>query len=315
MHLSETCKILEAAYRHKRVLPVLDHLQIASGYAVAFDGLLAVLAPVQVAFDCCPHAETFFAAVKKVGDACTITLEGSDLVLAGNGYEIGVPCTTEPFPMPDFGATEALRIPGLLDALHDLAPFTTSEDDNAPWKTCIRFAGTVAVATRGALLAQVDLPEAVPPFTVPACVVDALKAAGGSPDEIRFSPTRFVAAYASNVFVSAPTVTTPWPDVTKLTEPREVRMSWTKDDFAKLIGLDTFLVKGRLCFRKGEAYVHNGSGRETKVKLDNAMGDCAIDMASVRAISGVATKLDLREPMAYWEGPGIRGAIRTTAVV
>ena len=315
MRLSETCKVLSEAYRHKRVLPVLDHLHIEGGYAVAYDGLLACAVPVQVAFSCSPHAATFFDAVEVVGDDCSITLDGSNLVLSGKGYNVGVPCTTDPFPMPDFAAMEVLRIPGLLAILHELAPFSTGEDDQAPWKTTIRFAGEVAVATKGPLLAQVDLPMAVDPFVVPTCVVNVLKAAGGDPDEVRFSPTRFVAAYASGVFVSAPTVTTPWPDVSKLTAPRRVSTKWTKEDFSAVVKLNKFLAKGRVNFRQDAVYVHNSAGKESLVALSKCKSNVAVDMDSIRAIANTATLLDIEAPMAYWEGEGIRGAIRTTAIV
>lgn len=89
-------------------LQTKSHCRLASGYAVAFDGVLALGHPIDEELNLCPHTYRLIDALKRCKQALSITqLEGDKLVIKSGGFRAVIPCLNPaalPYAGPDVKA-------------------------------------------------------------------------------------------------------------------------------------------------------------------------------------------------------------------
>lgn len=215
MKLQEAMAFIRPAIKGTPTLPVLEHVCISGGYLVAYNGLLAMCCPVTFPEAALPHAKTLAKAAAAVGGELLVSKQnnGKHLVIAGNGVTVNVPSTTDEFPMPDFQGTPVLQGVPILRVLKTLLPFTTDYEQR-PWASTILLKGRHAWACNIVSAVRMELSAELPEglsVVIPAMAAEALVATGEEPEVLYASETRFVAQLPGSRFVSAPTVTTPWP--------------------------------------------------------------------------------------------------------
>jgi len=320
--LSETIRFLAPAVgKDNKILPVLDHLYITQGYAIAYTGTLALCCPVAIPDTIAPLAHEFAAAAKRVGDSfqCMI-LDNGDVTLQGNKLRVTIPCTTEHFPMPDFQGAPTLRMENgfsLVATLRKLIPFALPDSDQRPWMGTVLLRGNKAIATCGYSMSWCELPVFVPyDVTIPVEAAKAIVALDEEPVYLAGSETRFSVGYNGNRFLSSPTISTPWPSsevIQKFLDATPAVDPIPEGFFEAARTLRPFMGKvatARVYFADGKVFLRRQAGA-AEVTVDGlAIQGRSMMVGSMTLLEQFATHMAWDGKFVGWSGDGVRGCIQ-----
>lgn len=322
MLLSETIRFLAPAIeKDNKILPVLNHLYITQGYAIAYTGTLALCCPVAIPDTFAPLAHEFAAAAKRVGDTfqCMI-LENGDITLQGNKLRVTIPCTTEPFPIPDFQGTPTLQaVPGfsLVETLRKLIPFAVPDVESRPWMGTILLRGDKAIATCGSAMAWCDLPVTVPfDVTIPVEAAQAIVSGKEEPLYLAASETRFSVGYTGNRFLSSPTIATPWPSsaaIQKFLDATPAVDPIPEGFFEAARTLRPFMGKvatARVYFADGKVFLRRQAGAAEVTVEGLTIHGKSMMVGSMTLLEQFATHMAWDGKFVGWSGDGVRGCIQ-----
>lgn len=318
MKLTEAMKFLSPAIeKTNKILPVLSHIRITQGYAVASNGMLAMAAPIALPLDCTPNGLLLEKAVERFGDDFSATQQANgSLYFKANGFQVTVPCTTDYFPMPDFSGEPVLPGAGLLAALKRLLPFTTKTEDQ-PWRDGILLRGGKALATCGHTLAWVPvaLPEGVE-VVIPSDAARAMLEIGLEPEYLARSQDRLVVVYSEGRFLSYPLIHTPWPATANLVEHQPTQP--VPEGFWKAIrDIQPFTLPGTNAdtfYLLDGAVASDKAGIGAKADVPGVLGGWSCNYSAIRLIEKHAKKINFTSRFGSWEGDGICGKIALTKV-
>lgn len=104
--LAKALAFIKAAQIDKGLdLALKSHCRLANGYAVAFDGVLAIGHPIEEELNVCPHTFRLIDALKRCKTTLSITqLDGDKLVIKSGGFRAVIPCLNPaaiPYAVPD----------------------------------------------------------------------------------------------------------------------------------------------------------------------------------------------------------------------
>lgn len=313
--LQAAMDFVQPAIKGKPTLPVLEHVCIAGGFLVAYNGLLAMCCPVEFPEASLPHAKTLAKAARAIGSDLLVAKQnnGKDLVLSGNGVTVHVPATTDEFPMPDFQGTPVLHQPKILRILKTLLPFTT-EYEQRPWANTILLRGRYAWACNIVSAVRMELDAEIPAgvsVVIPVDAAEALVATGEEPEVIYTSETRFVAQLPGTRFISAPTVTTPWPSMDFDAQFARQGAAPPEGFFKGLAKLADFV--GDI----DAVWIANGSAKVGNKVLEGAsflvntpeVGKTSL--LSLRLIEKHAVSMCFKQRPIVWHGEGIEGIVNS----
>lgn len=153
--------------------PGNDFFQIKNGRATAFNGILALSAPITTDLTINPHGETFFRAISVCGDEARLRL-GDNLTVSGKKARITVPLFDIPLfkPGPEGDVFEAPEnVKEMLEAVYLCLGTETAR----PWATGAMFSGPSLFATNNVILVEYwTALEGFPPVNVPRPIVERI---------------------------------------------------------------------------------------------------------------------------------------------
>lgn len=310
MKLTETLKFLSPAIEKKnKILPVLEHVKITQGYAIAYNGMLAMAAPISLPLECCPNGSLLEQAVKSFGDEFSaIQKPNGDLYFKSAKFSVTIPCTTDEFPMPDFQGAPILQGGGFVDKLKKLVQFTARDDQN-PWQAGVLLRDGKAVATCGHTLAfcDVNIPAATD-LLIPLDAVEAMIEIGEEPEYMAKGENRFVVVYSGGRFLSSPLIHTSWPNITKIIAPMTV-FPIPEGLFKAIKSIEPFgigAMKNQFFMFDGKvSSTRNGSGACAEVA--GLAGGWEWNHASTKLLERHARLLNMGQKLGAWKGEGIAG--------
>lgn len=314
MKLTETMSFLSPAIDKKNKLnPVLDHICITRGYAIAYNGMLAMAAPVPLSLECAPNGALLEQAVKRFGDEFSATQKANgDLFFRGNGFSVNIPCTTDSFPMPSFDSTPIMAGTGFVDKLKKLLPFTNADDDNNPWMGGVLLRDGKAVATCGHSIAwcEVDIPTGID-ILIPVEVVEAMVQIKEEPEYIAKGEDKFVAVYSGGRFVASPLIHTTWPSLVNIISKVEIGQIPT-DFFKQAKAIEPFGTGAMrdLFYIFDDCVASHRDGSGARADVLGLVGSWELCHSSLKLIERHAKLLNLNTKLGRWAGEGIEGAIR-----
>lgn len=319
MQLKDALDFVAPVLANKPTLPSLEHLYIAGGYLVAYDGLLAMCCPVEFPGAAKPHAKTLRKAVKAIGNATLVVAQQekpSHITLSGGKVTVNVPVAPEdmPLPTPDFQGVPVLQGGKFLRVLKTLVPFTC-EYDQRPWADTVllkdEYAWACDIVSAVRMRLEVPMP-AGNTLVVPRIAAEAIVATGVEPEVIYGSETRFVAQLPGNCFISAPTVTTPWPNLDFDAQFARAGGPVPEGFFEAAHKLSSFVKEDSdtVRFVTGAIRVEEDNAVLAEIKVDvPPIGTTSLQR--IRQIASYAKTIDFSARPIVWHGEGIEGIINT----
>jgi hypothetical protein len=314
MKITEAIKFLSPAIEKKnKIQPVLEHVRITQNYAIAYNGMLALAAPVALPLTCTPNGIMLEEAVKRFGDNFTaVQKPNGDLYFEGNKFKVTIPCTTDDFPMPDFSGTPVMSGKGFVDKIKKLLPFTDDNNNLAPWMGSILLRDGRAYATCGHTLAfcPVDIPEGSD-LALPVEAAEAMVQIGEEPEYIARGEHRLSVVYSGGRFLSSPLVHTPWPAVKQIGHPA-AQCGVLPGLFEAIKSIEPFGISNdRQNFYIGNGYVSSArDGQGARMEVEGLVGNWSWNHLSVRLIEKHCKHLQINAKTSSWSGDGIEGRLR-----
>ena len=314
MELTEVMRFLSPAIeKQNKILPVLSHIRITQGYAIAYNGMLAMAAPISLPLTCTPNGLLLEKAVERFGNEFSATQKpNGDLFFKGGGFSVTIPCTTDEFPMPNFDGQPATAGKGLLDKLKKLLPFTLRSEDD-PWMGTILLREGNAIATCGHTLAwmPVDMVAGVE-LAIPADAAKAMVELKEEPEYLARSQDRFVAIYSGGRFMSCPLVHTGWPKTDNLVRPQTVGPI-PAGLWDAVRAVRPFTLPGEnsgTFYLLDDAVASDRNGIGARMEVPGLVGGLCWYYPSVKLIEKHATGVRLEGRFGGWAGDGIQGRMR-----
>ncbi len=209
----EALTFVQRGVAKREILPNSTHVRIQNGRVTAFNGTLALSAPLPVTFNAAPAARPFIKALNACDCRVSIVQDGSRLVIRSGTFKAVVQCVDVkdvPTVLP-----EGQRVPasGLLEAFSVLKPFVCA-DENRPELCGILLSGQSAFATNNPVLVEHWLGTPFPfVVNVPVEAVDEVLRADVEPESVQVSGGSITFHYADERWIRAQVNTQEWPDV------------------------------------------------------------------------------------------------------
>jgi hypothetical protein len=195
-----------------------DHVRIEGNFITAFNGIIAMAAPIEEDIDACPHFDKLYQGLAKCGKSLSITVtDGGKLSLKGDNLKAVVPCVSEEetaamssgFPMANFDMTaivKAITTVGIL--AEEDAPTVLESSVLLQANTCIATDRRIAVEAWHGLN--------MPTLILPKAFVQVISKIKKQPSGFNFTETSFCIFYDDNSWIKTQLYVEAWPDVSRL---------------------------------------------------------------------------------------------------
>lgn len=311
-------KFVQAAVARKDFVPALTFFRIAEGRVEAFNGALALSAPIDLDIVAMPKAVPFAKAIEHLPDAGSMTMNltasGKLTVKSGNA-RFHVECWGDdhfPRVVPE---GEIYPMPGgILPVLRRVAPFM-GIDASRPWAMGILLKNASAFATNNVVLIEHWLGKDISfptPICIPAEAVKAMISFGREPVSMQPEGGRITFHFDDGAWLSTALVDTEWPDLSRVLDRPGEPHPLPAGFFEGVARLSNFVDKtNRLHLNGGvlSTSVHEGVGGV--IELDDFGGTGCHFLSQIAKLEGIAERVDFTmypSPCLFF-GDMLRGAI------
>ena len=305
MELLQALKFVAGAVAKSDYLPALQHLAIGGGYAVSFNGQVALCAPVVLDLTACPRADIFAKAIAACTEPAQLHLTSLGLVVKSGLLQVTVPCSQDTFPRV---APEGFDCPigGIfLPALKLLEPFVSTDTARQAFNG-ILLRGQSAFATNNVVLVEHWLGHMLPvDINLPLAAVRELLRIGEEPTRLQVCERSATFHFPDGKWLRTLLYPTTWPaSLTSLLAHTEAA-PLPDGFFAALAQLAPF---GETVFLHND-YIETSAA--TIAVQGNLPAYAHFALKHLRSLEGIANAIsfaDYPQPCRF-VGPATRGVI------
>lgn len=211
----EQLKFVMRGVARRDLVPGLSHFRIQNGRCTGFNGVTALSAPVDIAFDCAPCAGDFIRALNACDDVITLKLDTPHrLIVRSGNFTTAVKCVeldTVPTSTPEGMIIAPPQ--SVLQAFESLQPFI-GIDASREWATGVMLHGQSAYATNNIVLTEYWLGCAIPvTINVPATAVEEVVRVHDELTHLQVSDSSITFHYADGRWVKSQLLSLQWPNI------------------------------------------------------------------------------------------------------
>lgn len=283
--------------------------KIEMGRIYSYNGLMTFSAPIPLAFDACPNADSFEAAVENCEDNFNLGYDGSKVIFRSGKFSAKVDCLAQGFEVKDVDTSNPMPIGApILPVIKTLLPFVGT-DPNRVWSQSILFREKSAFATCNAIIIEHWVGHSIPnDFAIPTVGLKTLLKLGEEPVGLTVNSDSVTVHLTGDRWFRIKTFEDPWID------PRYIlaMSNWsdvppTPEGFFKAIGrLNSFSsLFTDACVSNGAISVGNG-----RIEVDGLAGEAKTMYKFLRLLETVATKISFSDANRIrFIGRGLRGVL------
>ena len=302
------------AVASKDYVPALTHFHIRNNTIIGYNGAIAINAPLELDLNCSPKAVSFVKAIQacKGGTIQLHIAPNGKLAIRSGDFLVFIECIEEGYPdvKPEgehikFGAS-------ILDAMRTLEPFI-SIDASRPWSRGVLFKGDSAYATNNIILSEYRLTNKFPKeLNVSAEAIQELLRIGREPETIQIADESVTFHFASGRWMKAQSLSTRWPDVSKILDRPYNPQKLPERFFTVLRDLLPFINEAeQVRFRDNKLATASVDDIGASVLFDGIPNGPIFNIKQLLLLEGIVTGIDFSlypEPCLF-SGKNIRGAI------
>jgi hypothetical protein len=211
MNLLQALKFVAGAVAKSDYIPALRHIALGGGYAVSFNGTLALCAPIVLDLSACPRADIFARAIAACKEPAQLHLSKQGLIVKSGALHVTVPCTTDAFPQIAPEGFDCTLPDSFLQALKALAPFVCPDTSRQAFNG-ILLRGASAYATNKTILVEYWHGSTLPvDINLPLIAVQELLRIGDLPVRAQISERSATFHYADCRWLRTILYPTTWP--------------------------------------------------------------------------------------------------------
>lgn len=330
-------RFVQGAVAKKDFLPAMTHFAIENGTVRAYNGTLALCAPIPFDIDCKPKAAPLVHAIRNCTDnappVLSMTPTGRLSIKSGK-FRAYIECVQEETPhVKPEGEIVRLDIEAekqyddmgnevappltlgdiLLKALRTIHPFI-GEDASRPWCNGVLLRDQSAFATNNVTLVEYWIGMKMPiVVNVPRVAINEMLRINEAPTHAQVTPNSLTFHYSDGRWVRTQLLDVQWPDVYKILSAETNPFPIDKQIFEGLQTLKPFADKlNRVFIKAGVMSTHTEPTEGAAFTLEDSAefeGIYSIDMLSL--LDGVATHIDWTtypKPCMFY-GDRLRGAL------
>ena len=283
--------------------------KIEMGRIYSYDGIMTFSAPIPLAFDACPNADAFEAAVWNCDDNFNLGFDGSKVVFRSGKFSAKVDCLAESFSVNELD--DAVPTPigaNILPAIKTLLPFVGT-DPKRIWSQSILFKAGSAFATCNAVVIEHWIGQIIPfEFAIPTAGLKTLLKLGEEPTGLTVRSDSVTVHLSGDRWFKIKTFDDPWM------EPRTIfaMCDWRtvpevpSEFFKSLSKLSSFA--GAFEDAKisgGKITVGNGT-----MEVDGLSGEAITIYRFLKLLEPVTTRLSFASPnRIQFIGKQLRGVL------
>lgn len=320
--LLKALKFVQGAVAKKDFLPAMTHFVIENDMVRAFNGSMALAAPIKLDIACKPKAIDFVRAIAHCVEgavpALSMTPAGRLKVISGE-FKAFIECVTDETPhvLPE-GESVSFNGDAVLYAIKALEPFI-GDDASRPWCNGVLMRGSSFYATNNVILAEyftgIPMPITV---NVPRAAIAEMLRINEPPTHAQLTTTSITFHYSDKRWVRTQLLGTEWPDVDMLLNQPCNPEPFEQGVFDGLDKIKGFADKlGRVFIKEGilsTGLDKDEEGRGATFNVPNVKWTGAYAIEMLKLLEGVVDTADFTtypKPCMWYGKAGnpIRGAI------
>lgn len=307
---------VKGAVAKKDFVPVLTHVSIKDGYIQAYNGIVTLCSPIDLALDCTPVALKFIKAIQTCRETVQMSITPTGrLSIKSKGFKTLVECSPTAFPSIELEG-ERLPLPGagFIQALKILEPLI-AEDASRPWARGILFSGKTATATNNVVVAQLWLDFKFPiMINLPHMAVNELIRIKKEPVEMIVANNHATFIYDDGRWLRSQLNETKWPDINGFFKNRVDAKAQAVPEgfFDALRDIAPFVdAIGRAHIMPGKVSTSTDIDLATSVEVEGLDGGGIYNVSQLLLLEGIADKLNFtaHPAPAVFYGGNLRGSI------
>lgn len=307
-------KFVQGAVAKKDFLPVMTHFQISKGFVTAYNGTLALHAPLPIDLECKPKATHLVQAIAKCSETTTLSMtESGKLRVQSGKFKAFIDCIEEEFPdVEPEGDTVQIDGEQLIQAFKILYDFI-GEDASRPWSNGILLRGQSAFATNNVCLIEYWLGFNFPvDANIPMIAIREIIRIGKIPTHIQLSEKSITFLYENDKWIRSQLFSTEWPNLSKVLDRENNAIIINKVLFDGLEIVKPFVDKlGRIYFSTNCIKTHSSESEGASFELEDFEHTGIYQIEMLKLLENVVERIDFDaypNPCIFY-GNRLRGAI------
>lgn len=314
-------KFVQGAIGKRDYIPAITHFLIQDSRVTAFNGNMALSAPIPLDIDCKPKAVDLIKALSQCKDTISMALTTTNrLKVQSGGFKAFIQCTEAeaPHPKPE---GDFLNINGelLMEAFQTLMPFV-GNDASRLWTNGILLDGQSAYATNNVILTQywtgVDF---YGKYNIPRQTILEMLRIGEPPISAQADKTSITFHYENDCWIRTQLFDSEWPDLKRILDVESNPKPIDETIFDGLEMLKPFVDgTGRVYIRHGKLWTMDPSADDNidsgaTFDIEDDSLDCLFNLEMLLLLKGRIDTIDFDlfkagKPCLFFKG-NTRGAI------
>lgn len=291
------------------------HCRLADGFAVAFDGVLAVGHPIEEELSVCPHTYRLIAALKRCKKAVSITqLDGDKLVIKSGNFRAVIPCLNPsalPYATPD---AQAGVVSDVIKQGFTMLNSIVSATGQTTLESSLLLQNNSMVATDRMIMLEfwhgINLPNGL---AIPKAAIVAVSKVSTPLVGIGVSDRTVTFHYEGGAWIRTQLYAEPWPDIGAILNKGDPHVAIKAPDglYDALEAVAPFSDNGSLYTYDGRIASHNSEGAGATYELKGVPSGLCFGAKQLLMLKGLATRVDFVgvNGISYFYGDNVRGAI------
>lgn len=291
------------------------HCRLQGGFAVAFDGVLAVGHPIEEELAVCPHTYRLIDALSRCKKAISITqLDGEQLVIKSGGFRVVIPCLNPaalPYAAPDpkAGAIDDT----IKEGFAVLNPIVSGNGHTVVEASLLLNNNSMVATDRQIMLEYwhgINLPDGL---AIPKAAVVAVNKVKAELVGIGVSDRTVTFHYEGGAWIRTQLYADPWPDVASVLNKGDFNTAVKVPDgfYDGVEAVAPFSAAGEVYTTDTGVGSHNTSAVGATYEVKNVPPGLCFGSKHLLTMKDHASKVDLVgvNGISFFYGDRVRGAI------
>lgn len=290
------------------------HVALRNGWAVAFNGVIAIGEPIKEDLSTCPNGLLLKEALSKCGQGFSITQNAHNLLIKSQKFQALIPCLplTElqpAFPDPPIASvSDAFKY-----ALSLVAPLALDEASVVTASVLIH--NGTCISTDRLVLIQawhgIDLP---PMLALPKALIKPLISNPKKLEKFGLSKSSCTFYYEDGSWIKTQFFNEKWPDVSIILDKKASVWPLPENFYEGVKALDKFSESGDVYFDSNLMRSHRDAGKGASYEVYGLPKGPTLNIRQLKMVEPLIKTVDFLVPhgdhrMTLFYGDKVRGAI------
>lgn len=290
------------------------HISLRNGWAVAFNGVIAMGEPIKEDLATCPNGLLLKEALSKCGQGFSITQNEHNLLIKSDKFKALVPCLSLTELQPAFPDNPVAQIDDRLKAsLEQVVPVALDENFLLTASVLIH-SGTCTTTDRKVIIQSWHGTDLPPNLVIPRAVIKPLISNPKKLAQFGFSNSSCTFYYEDGSWLKTQFFKEQWPDINSILDRKSSPLSIPENFYDGVKSLEKFSDTGFVYFDSNVMRSHEEDGKGASYQVYGLPKGPVLNIKQLKMIEPLIKTADFLVPhadhkMTLFFGERVRGAI------